>query len=84
MQITHDLLQAADSWSYVEADVYAFIKDAQYKRAAQRVADFRDSLAHFDVQNEHVSSQRALATRLIETLLDKVSPVLVSLSLIHI
>lgn len=78
MQITHDLLQAADSWSYVEADVYAFIKDAQYKRAAQRVADFRDSLAHFDVQNEHVSSQRALATRLIETLLDKVSPVLVS------
>lgn len=75
MQHARDLLQAADAWSYVDADVHAYIKEADYARAAQRIADVRDSLAQF-AHSEHVSAQTAVLARLSDTLLHAVQPVL--------
>ena len=75
MQQARDLLQAADAWSYVEADVHAHIQERDYARAAQRIADVRDSLAQF-AHSEHVSAQTAVLARLSDTLLREVQPVL--------
>lgn len=75
MQHARDLLQAADAWSYVEADVHAHIQERDYARAAQRIADVRDSLAQF-AHSEHVSAQTAVLARLSDTLLREVQPVL--------
>lgn len=76
MQTARDMLEAADSWSLVEADVRSFLTDAQWERAARRLAAMGQSLDTFDASSEYVAAQRALHTRLLGALDDTVSPAL--------
>ncbi|WFD19909.1 hypothetical protein MCAP1_002150 [Malassezia caprae] len=77
MQVSRDMLRAVDAWSLVRSDVSAFLADAQYTRAAERLRHVEASLAPFDAASAYVERQRRVHAELVHDLVHAVTPPLV-------